>query len=120
MWRILDKSPLAYHMRPVEMGTGLHVLVPTYKFGRCTVWHFQGDGGLADPVGSSTAVVVHKKSFSIMVGVVRRIGYAASKRTANVLSLTSKEENDEDKMVVLFCEFRGGVFESSVLGGDAI
>ena len=70
------------------MGTGLHVLVPTYKFGRCTVWHFQGDGGLADPVGSSTAVVVNKKSFSIMVGVVRRIGYAASKRTANVLSLT--------------------------------
>ena len=67
---------------------------------------------MADPVGSSTAVVANKKSFSIMVGVVRRIGYAASKRTANVLSLTSKEENDEDKMVVRFVSSKG-VFESS-------
>jgi len=94
-------------MRPVEMGTGLHVLVPTYKFGRCTVWHFQGDGGLADPVGSSTAVVVNKKSFSIMVGVVRRIGYAASKIAATDHAETIKSGHK-----------RGSVFK--VLGGAIV
>ena len=66
-------------MRPVEIGTGLHVLVPTYKFGRCTVWQFQGDGGSADRAGTRKAVVVKKKSVNIMVGVVARI--------ANVLSV---------------------------------